>query len=63
VIVLGHPEFYPRFGFEPASRYGVRCQWPDVPDEAFMLLVLEPARASSLAGVVRYRPEFDADLK
>jgi putative acetyltransferase len=63
VIVLGHPEYYPRFGFEPASRYGVRCQWPDVPDEAFMLLVLEPARASSLAGVARYRPEFDADLK
>ena len=63
VIVLGHPEYYPRFGFEPVSRYGVHCQWPDVPDEAFMLLVLEPARASSLAGVARYRPEFDADLK
>ena len=43
VIVLGHPEYYPRFGFEPASRHGVRCQWPDVPDEAFMLLVLDPA--------------------
>jgi len=28
-----------------------------------MLLVLEPARASTLAGVARYRPEFDADLK
>lgn len=62
VIVLGHPEFYPRFGFEPASRYGVRCQWPDVADAAFMLLVLEPARASSLAGVARYRPEFDASV-
>jgi putative acetyltransferase len=60
VIVLGHPEYYPRFGFEPASRRGVRCQWPDVPDEAFMLLVLDPERASSLGGVVRYRPEFDA---
>jgi len=27
VIVLGHPAYYPRFGFEPASRHGIRCQW------------------------------------
>jgi putative acetyltransferase len=60
VIVLGHPEYYPRFGFEPASRHGVRCQWPDVPDDAFMLLVLDPACASRLGGVARYRPEWDA---
>ena len=59
VIVLGHPEYYPRFGFEPASRHGVRCQWPDVPDDAFMLLALDPERASSLAGVAHYRSEFD----
>ena len=60
VIVLGHPEYYPRFGFEPASRYGVRCQWPGVPDDAFMLLVLDPAVVPRLGGVARYRPEFDA---
>jgi putative acetyltransferase len=60
VIVLGHPEYYPKFGFEPASRHGVRCQWPGVPDEAFMLLVLDAAVAPRLAGVARYRPEFDA---
>jgi putative acetyltransferase len=60
VIVLGHPEYYPRFGFERASRHGVRCQWPGVPDEAFMLLVLDPAVAPQLAGLARYRPEFDA---
>jgi putative acetyltransferase len=60
VIVLGHPEYYPRFGFEPASRYGVRCQWPGVPDDAFMLLVLDPTVVPRLGGVARYRPEFDA---
>jgi putative acetyltransferase len=59
VIVLGHPEYYPRFGFERASQHGVRCQWPGVPDEAFMLLVLDAAFAPRLAGVARYRPEFD----
>lgn len=60
VIVIGHPDYYPRFGFERASRYGVRCEWPDIPDEAVMLFVLDPARASGLAGVARYRPEFAA---
>ena len=42
VIVFGHPEYYPRFGFERANRYGVRCEW-DVPDDVFMVLVLDEA--------------------
>jgi putative acetyltransferase len=57
VIVLGHPEYYPRFGFEPASRYGVRCEW-EVPDEAFMILVLDPSAIRGVSGLARYRPEF-----
>jgi putative acetyltransferase len=57
VIVLGHPAYYPRFGFEPASRYGVRAQW-DVPDEAFMLLALDAKNVKGLAGLARYRDEF-----
>ena len=44
----------------PASRHGVRCQWPDIPDEAVMLLVLAAGRAMPLAGEARYRQEFDA---
>lgn len=57
VVVLGHPQYYPRFGFVPASRYRVTCPW-DVPDEAFMLLGLDESRAGALAGVARYREEF-----
>ena len=60
VFVIGHPAYYPRFGFERASRYGAGCQWPGIPDDAVMLLVLDPAVAPRLAGVARYRPEFDA---
>jgi putative acetyltransferase len=60
IIVLGHPEYYPKLGFERASRYGVRCQWPGVPDDAFMVLVLDAAVGPRLSGVARYRPEFDA---
>ena len=40
VIVLGHPQYYPRFGFERASRHGIRSEW-QVPDEAFMILILD----------------------
>ena len=59
VIVLGHPDYYPRFGFERASAHGIRCQWPSVPDEAFMILVLDAAANVGAAGVARYRDEFD----
>ncbi|MDA2925403.1 N-acetyltransferase [Acidobacteria bacterium AH-259-L09] len=57
VIVLGHAEYYPRFGFEPASRYGIRSEW-EVPDEAFMILVLDNSVMEGISGVARYRPEF-----
>ncbi len=59
VIVLGHPDYYPRFGFEPASRYGLRPQWDGVPDEAFMVIVFDRARMEGASGVAKYRDEFD----
>jgi putative acetyltransferase len=57
VIVLGHPEYYPRFGFRPASFYGIRCEW-DVPDDAFMALILDEKRMQGVAGIAQYRKEF-----
>ena len=57
VIVLGHEDYYPRFGFAPASGYGVLSEW-DVPDEAFMILVLDHSRMKGVSGTARYRPEF-----
>jgi putative acetyltransferase len=59
IVVLGHPAFYPRFGFEPASRHGIACEWT-VPDEVFMALILDAARMKGIGGVARYRPEFSA---
>ena len=58
VVVVGHPAYYPRFGFVPASQYGVRCEWGGVPDDAFMIRVLQPSVVPTLAGLARYRPEF-----
>jgi len=59
VVVLGHHDYYPRFGFERASRYGVRCQWEGVPDEAFMIMVNEEGAIPAEGGLIRYRQEFD----
>jgi len=60
VIVLGHPHYYPRFGFVPAERYRIRCQWPEVPPEAFMILVLDPEAVKQVSGgVASYRDEFN----
>ena len=59
VIVLGHPEYYPRFGFEPASKHGLKSQWEGVPDEAFMVLIFDKQAIEGVSGVARYRDEFD----
>lgn len=59
VVVLGHPAYYPRFGFEPASTRRVTCQWDGVPDEAFMIRVFDRSGFPEDGGTVRYRPAFD----
>jgi len=41
VVVVGHPEFYPRFGFIRGSEVNLRCQWDEVPDEAFMVQTMK----------------------
>jgi len=57
VVVLGHPNYYPRFGFVRAATKGLRCEYP-VPDEAFMVAELVPGALMGQGGLVRYRAEF-----
>lgn len=57
IIVLGHANYYPRFGFKPASTFGVKCEW-DVPADVFMLLVLDQSKMQDVSGVAKYRQEF-----
>lgn len=59
VIVLGHENYYPRFGFQRASDFGLTCQWDGVPDEAFMALILDGAEMRGVTGIAQYRSEFD----
>ncbi len=57
VFVLGHPEYYTRFGFGPASAFGIKSEY-EVPDEVFMAVELEVGALSECSGVVKYHPEF-----
>jgi len=59
VIVLGHPEYYPRFGFEPADKYRIVCQWEGVPSEAFMIRIFDTSVMHQVEGIAMYRDEFD----
>lgn len=59
VFVLGHPDYYPRFGFAPAPPRGLTCKWP-VPDDVFMVAELAPGALRGRAGRVEYAPAFDA---
>jgi len=59
IIVVGHADYYPRFGFKPASGHGIKCEW-DVPDDVFMLLVLDRAKMKAVSGLARYRHEFSS---
>ena len=59
IIVLGHTNYYPRFGFTPARDFGITCEW-DVPAEAFMVLVLDQAKIDGVSGLAKYRHEFSS---
>jgi putative acetyltransferase len=57
VVVVGHAEYYPRFGFRPAHTFGLRCEY-DVPPEIFMALELVPDSLRDVSGLVRYHGAF-----
>jgi putative acetyltransferase len=59
VVVLGHADYYSRFGFVPASRFGVRSEY-DVPDDVFMAVELPEGALGGKTGTVRHHPAFAA---
>ena len=58
IIVLGHPDYYPNFGFEKASKWKITCPF-EVPDEAFMAMELKEGALVNSAGQVVYPPAFN----
>lgn len=59
VVVLGHPNYYPRFGFVPSVEFDITSEY-DVPAEVFMVLELSPGALSNHQGLAKYHPAFDA---
>lgn len=57
-VVLGHSAYYPRFGFRPSRPLGIRWEH-DAPEEAFMVMELQPGALAGRRGIIRYQPEFD----
>jgi len=58
VVVLGHAEYYPRFGFVPAAPLGIRAPF-DVADACFLVRELRSGARAGVGGTVEYPPEFD----
>ena len=57
VVVLGHPDFYGKFGFVPTRHRGIQCEF-DVPDDVFMIMELRQGALAGRGGLVKYQPEF-----
>jgi putative acetyltransferase len=57
VVVLGHPNYYPRFGFVPSISYGITSEY-DVPPEVFMVKELKEGALANCNGIVKYHKAF-----
>ncbi|PCI82154.1 MAG: GNAT family N-acetyltransferase [SAR86 cluster bacterium] len=57
VAVLGHPDFYPKFGFEPSTSFAIKSEY-DVPAEVFMVVELEKDYLNGCSGTISYHEEF-----
>jgi putative acetyltransferase len=62
VVLVGHAEYYPRFGFERASALGLVCPWDGVPDEAWMACILDAEAMAGVSGPLRVRDEWGSAL-
>ncbi len=57
VVVLGHENYYPKFGFKKASEFDIKPPF-EVPDEAFMVLELKENGLKNVSGIVEYSNAF-----
>ena len=57
VVVLGHPEYYPKFGFKKASEWNIKALF-EVPEEVFMIMELTENSLRGVKGIVQYSSAF-----
>lgn len=56
-VVLGHADYYPRFGFVPATRFCIGCEY-EVPEDAFMAMELQSGYLRGASGTIKYHDAF-----
>ncbi|GGC33301.1 N-acetyltransferase [Parapedobacter defluvii] len=59
VIVVGHEQYYPKFGFEPAEKWNIKAPF-EVPSDAFMAIELIADGLRNVSGMVVYPAEFES---
>ena len=58
IVVLGHPDYYTRFGFIPSVNFEIKSEY-NVPDEVFMALELNEGALADCRGIVKYHDVFN----
>ena len=56
-VVLGHPDYYPRFGFSPSTHFDIGCEY-EAPKETFMAVELQPGYLDGKSGTIKYHAAF-----
>ena len=59
VVVLGHPGYYPKFGFVPSVNYSIKSEY-EVPDDVFMILELVSDSLKGHKGIIKYHQAFNS---
>jgi putative acetyltransferase len=59
IVVLGHPNYYPKFGFVPSVKYGIKSEY-EVPEDVFMILELKENTLQGRQGTVKYHEAFSS---
>ncbi|MCB0640334.1 MAG: N-acetyltransferase [Phaeodactylibacter sp.] len=57
VVLLGHADYYPRFGYEVSEQYGIRFPF-EVPAIYCMAKALKPGALEGIPGLIEYPPAF-----
>ncbi len=58
VLLIGHPGYYPRLGFQPARQHGLELTQFDVPDEVFMVVEVMDGKLQEISGELLYPAAF-----
>ena len=62
-ILLGHPEYYPRFGYKPASTWGIKTHIPLPSDDVFMAVEITEGGLKGVSGMVVFPAEFSQETE